>query len=536
MKKLIAMILALVMVLSMVSIAMADSLADYGFHESGMPIVEKEITLRGVAKQGANVGDFNGMMFFDEMGKLTNVHIEWEMIPSDAWNEKIGLMLATGTDLPDIFYGHGCLTTDKVVEYGNQGYFVDMKPYVEKYGENLKFLTQEVTGLLDAATTPSGAIYALPAVHGIASNANNALFLNKKWLDKLGLDVPTTTEQFVEVLRAFKNGGDLNENGLDDEIPYSYLPGDSVNGIYPMFGAFGRVDNGNHLVTENGKVVFTAREPEYKEAIKWYHQLAEEGLLDQECYSQNVSMLWSKIQQENPNVGCASFWTAQWATGAATIEEANETWVPVAPLISSAGVQLWEQLDTSVYNMCAFAITTACKYPEIAFRWGDYQYSVDAARDCNFGPLGVCVKQNEDGSYQWVEEIDGEPLTSNLIRSKYAPMNYGIFANPPSRWIFEYNSFGATENEKNIELNGKVYGPYQTANYFPTMYQTDEEVEVISNLKTEINSLVAEKAAKWIMDGGVDEEWDAYLEQLKAIGIDEYVNAYQSAYSRYIGQ
>ena len=535
MKKCIAMLLAVMMALTMSAAAMADTLSDLGFHESGMPIVDQEITLHGVAKQGANVGDFNGMVFFDEMGKLTNVHIEWEMIPSDAWSEKVGLMLATNS-LPDIFYGHGCLTTDQVVEYGNQGYFVDLKPYVEKYGENLKVLTQEVTGLLSAATTPSGAIYALPAVHGIASNANNALFLNKKWLDKLNLEVPTTTEQFLDVLRAFKNGGDLNGNGQNDEIPYSYLPGDSVNGIYPMFGAFGRVDNGNHLVTEDGKVIFTAQENEYKEAVKWYRQMAEEGLLDLECYSQNVSMLWSKIQNDNPSVGCASFWTAQWATKAATIEEANETWAPVAPLIGPNGAQLWEQDDTSVFNMVAFAVTSACKYPEVAFRWGDYQYSVDAARDCNFGPLGYTTVKNEDGSYKWVDTVDGVALSSDVIRSKYAPMNYGIFANPPSRWVFEYNYFGATENEKNINLNGNVYGPYQTANYFPKMYQTNEEVETISMLKTDINNMVKEKTAHWIMDGGIDEEWDAYLGQLKALGLDEYLAAYQGAYNRYLGK
>ena len=302
MKKCIAMLLAVMMALTMSAAAMADTLSDLGFHESGMPIVDQEITLHGVAKQGANVGDFNGMVFFDEMGKLTNVHIEWEMIPSDAWSEKVGLMLATNS-LPDIFYGHGCLTTDQVVEYGNQGYFVDLKPYVEKYGENLKALTQEVTGLLSAATTPSGAIYALPAVHGIASNANNALFLNKKWLDKLNLEVPTTTEQFLDVLRAFKNGGDLNGNGQNDEIPYSYLPGDSVNGIYPMFGAFGRVDNGNHLVTEDGKVIFTAQENEYKEAVKWYRQMAEEGLLDLECYSQKRQPLRRLRQLLDGSVG-----------------------------------------------------------------------------------------------------------------------------------------------------------------------------------------------------------------------------------------
>ena len=529
MKKFPICFLALLLAVSMVFPVFAE---DIGFHDSGLPIVDQTITLRGVAKQGANVGNFNDMQFFNDMGELTNVHVEWEMIPTEAWTEKISLMFATGTDLPDILYGHSCLTTDQVVNYGGQGLLIDMKPYVEKYGENLKALTEEVPGFLKAATTPSGAIYALPAVHGIASNANSAVFINKIWLDKVGMDVPTTTEEMTAVLRAFKEAGDLNGNGVADEIPMSLLAGDSVNGYYAMFGAFGRVDNANHLLVEDGKVVFTAMEDEYKEAVKWFSQLSEEGLLDKETFTQDVATLWARIQSDAPSVGVSSFWSAGWATGAETLEEAHETWLPVPALIGPNGDQQWEKNDTSVYNLVAFCITSSCKYPEVAFRWGDYQYSHDAARDCNFGPLGTTIAQKEDGSYTFLETVNGEPNTGD-VRRKYAPLNYGIFANPASRWVFEYAEFGATENEKNYDLNRDTYGAAQKDNYYPIMYQTSDEVEQITFLKNDILNFVKEKTAKWMIYGGVDEEWDAYVEQLKAMGIEEYISIYQQAYDRY---
>ena len=34
----------------------------------------------------------------------------------------------------------------------------------------------------------------------------NIPFINKKWLDELGLEVPTTTDELVEVLKAFRDG------------------------------------------------------------------------------------------------------------------------------------------------------------------------------------------------------------------------------------------------------------------------------------------------------------------------------------------
>lgn len=50
----------------------------------------------------------------------------------------------------------------------------------------------------------------------------NNTFINKKWLDAVGAEVPTTTEEFAEVLRLFKEN-DPNGNGEADEIPMTFI-------------------------------------------------------------------------------------------------------------------------------------------------------------------------------------------------------------------------------------------------------------------------------------------------------------------------
>ena len=54
------------------------------------------------------------------------------------------------------------------------------------------------------ANDPTGQnrIYVIPQV---MSYGRNGAMIRKDWLDNLGLDMPTTQEEFVEVLRAFKN-------------------------------------------------------------------------------------------------------------------------------------------------------------------------------------------------------------------------------------------------------------------------------------------------------------------------------------------
>ena len=50
-------------------------------------------------------------------------------------------------------------------------------------------------------------------------------WINKAWLDELGLEMPETTEDLKTVLKAFKEN-DLNKNGKNDEIPLSFIIND----------------------------------------------------------------------------------------------------------------------------------------------------------------------------------------------------------------------------------------------------------------------------------------------------------------------
>ena len=63
------------------------------------------------------------------------------------------------------------------------------------------------------------------------------MYVYRPWLDKLGLDIPETTEEFYQMLKAFKEQ-DPNGNGVADEIPFSATPG-GARGFHSLSGAFG---------------------------------------------------------------------------------------------------------------------------------------------------------------------------------------------------------------------------------------------------------------------------------------------------------
>lgn len=378
-----------------------------------------------------------------------------------------------------------------------------------------------------AATAPDGNIYTLPSVHGVACTSNCALFVNKVWLDQLGLELPTTTDEFEQMLIAFKNAGDLNGNGAADELPFTFRGLTSVNGIGDMFGAFGRIENYNHIVVEDGKVIFTPLEQEWVDAVTWFAGLYAQDLLDKEGFTQDDAVTHAKIKNDPLIIGAAPFWTLSWAKG-----NDNTDFVAIEPLKGPTGEQHWACEDTSVWSLGSYAISKDCEIPEIAFRWGDLQFREDLAIQSSWGTFDDVLQKDENGEY--VMALPPEGMTDEEYYQQFAPRVNGIFAVTKEQYDTKFEGIKNDRSlyEKN-HLNETLYAPYTEQNYFPKMLLTTEEVEQISLVQTEINNYVVEKMAGWMLNGGIEKEYDEFVEELENMGVRDYIAIYQGAYDRY---
>ncbi|KOS00928.1 ABC transporter substrate-binding protein, partial [Paenibacillus polymyxa] len=153
-------------------------------------------------------------------------------------------------------------------------------------------------------TAQDGHIYAFPWIEELGSekesihSVNDMPWINVEWLKKLGLKMPKTTEDLKKVLLAFKNG-DPNGNGQADEIPLSFILNNGNEDLNFLFGSFGLGDNGDHtVVTNEGKVVFTADKDGYKEGIKYLNELYKLNLIDEESFEQDYNTYLAKGQNE----------------------------------------------------------------------------------------------------------------------------------------------------------------------------------------------------------------------------------------------
>lgn len=536
MKRQIAIVLASMMAATLFAtgqkeasspVSTATTADSFTMHKTGLPIVDEPITYEIAAATQKNK-NFKDLEFFQKMEQKTNVIVNWNMASDDGWNEKKSLLFASNM-LPDAFYGEEILSDVDIMKYASQGMLVPLNDLIAEYAPNLSAILKLHPEYKKQITAPDGNIYALPTINELSPTTHDHLFINKVWLDRLGLKVPETKEEFEAVLKAFKQQ-DANGNGNpDDEIPFTfrYSSTDLYNrqqGIQSMFGTFGQLDDIYHFIVRDGKVVYTPTTLPYKEAINWFHRLYSEGLVDKEVFTHNKNVYVSKIQDPNKIVGVFLGWSTS-ATAAAN----KADYIPMAPLVNNEGKQIWRRVDSKVISRGSFAITKKALYPEILVRWIDQSYEPETSLEICQGLLGHALEKTADGRYQQMQLPKGTNL--DTVIHDYGPGNDGTFAVMQST-IDKLNLNANLTERKNLDA---FYAPYNVpaSEMYPNVFFTEEEIDEISTLQSDIDSYVLQKYASWIVDGGADQEWDAFQKKLKDMRVEDYIRIYQAAYDRY---
>ena len=176
--------------------------------------LKEQATLRGMTSFPAgSESDPNKRTIFTRLEKDTNVHIDWTAVQSDQWADKIGLVMSDPNKLPDFIFSAG-FDDSSLLKYGKQGVIIPVEKYIDAYMPNLKKVFDEFPEYRAMCTDSEGHIWALPWIEQLGSgkeaiqSVSDMSFINKKWLDFLGLEVPKTTDDLEKVLVAFRDNAD----------------------------------------------------------------------------------------------------------------------------------------------------------------------------------------------------------------------------------------------------------------------------------------------------------------------------------------
>ncbi|SFD96717.1 putative aldouronate transport system substrate-binding protein [Paenibacillus catalpae] len=490
------------------------------FHADGMPIVDKPVTLDVLTIRWGNMGDtFTKNTWLQELEKNSNVKINWQVISSSDWDAQKSVMLASGK-MPDVIIGNLAFGDSDIVN--NLSIFRPLDDYIDKYMPNLKAAMEETPELKKLSTFPDGKIYSLPARLPSRPYSSVQPVINREWLDKLGLKAPETLDELYNVLKAFKEK-DPNGNGKADEIPYSDSKDVDINLLAP----FGITDiRANHMVIKDGKPEYFPTSEAYKAGIAWANKLYSEGLIDQETFTQDDTMLTAKRQ--NPDAALIGF-SYQW-TPDAVFGQWSKQYETIAPITGTDGkkYQVGEPSGMS-FRRNEVLITTSNEHPEVTARWADQFYTGEASIQNFWGAIGTSIEKNSDGTYTLMDPPDGTSADAWYWDSSLR--DFGPkYASPE----FEKNIKLDPTSGDGLKLQLDSLGKDYVTQPFPDVMYTIEEYAELPTLLTDIESYIKSTRAKWVTKGGIDQEWDGYVKKLNDMGLAKLIKIYEDAYNRYM--
>lgn len=515
-----------------------------------LPIVKRPVTLTVFAPSDGEYSWADNAQT-KELEEKTGIHLEWQIAPSSGnIKEKVSLLFASRS-MPDIILTGVTAANryDKTSEamFGSQGLILPLNKYFDTVSVGYKNAFEELDGFREYITTPDGNIYSLPNVDGsLHVQYSMKAWINTHWLENLGLEMPTTTEEFYQVLKAFKTM-DANGNGdRNDEIPLSTVTsgsGTQIDGF--LMAPFQLTPENSKLYLDNGKVTYAPVQDGYKEGLKYLRKLYAEGLLNPASFTQD------RVAQVNVNESgkdtVIGVFLAQHPSYAADLNSMPnskkwEQYKPLPPLEGPTGQRIAAWNPYVMYQTGMAFISSTSSNPEAAFRLIDYIATEEGSYRSALGVKGVHWNDAQPGDIG----LDGNPakyartsvstnqqtlgqliglvrLPDMIAGEKTNPNPYAEGVAPlQGRQILMYN--GSLDHEKYRQ-------PLESV--LPDLYMSEDAVDEMSLLTPTIQSTQKELMVQFITGAvDIDRGWDAYKAKLENVGLSRYLDLLQNAYNQ----
>lgn len=475
----------------------------------GFPIVDEPIKLKMFTRIAPVNGPFKDMPVFQDYEKMSNIQVEFIESPTDGFAEKKNLLFASN-ELPDALYRSG-LSPLEAIRYGAAGQLIPLEGLIDKYAPNLKALMEEYPEIRSAITTPEGHIYAIPGIVTTGSARTDKRWINKAWLEKLGLDEPKTTDDLYNVLVAFRDG-DPNGNGEKDEIPMTARVGMPI--VHMMSGSFGLdLQLGYNINIENDKIDIWSGSEKHKELLMYLNKLYTEKLLDQEIFSHTEAQYLAK--QGTGNTGMF-------------FDQTNNNFLPIqnqyvgtAPPIGPNGDQAQSPVAAVPRDFGAFAITSVNEHPEATMRWIDYFYSDEGSTLLRFGREGEHYEL-KDGIPYYKEDF----LAVEGAQAKITPYAGGgaphIISDKVASFI----------NPPQVQEAFEKLEPYMPKVRYAAPMFDETTAQQVNILRNDIDKYIDEQSTKFIVGALSFDKWEEFQSTLKKMNIEELEKIYQEAYDK----
>ena len=474
-------------------------------------------------------GDDGETVITAAMEKATGVDVAWSYMAA----EQIQLAL-TGKDLPDaIFLYASIMDKATMYEYGQGGYFVNFMDYLDMM-PNFAAVIEANPEVLKVVQNEDGSVYCLPTLTVTSTGFNNLLFYRTDMMKEIGWEkAPATTDEFIQFVTELQahygatdpefiavNAYAANRMGWSTKRIMSYF-----------FPSFGELLLTEMTVDSNGKVVLGAATEQYKHLLEFMNELWETGAFNTNIYSQEATA--SQALAAGDHVAIVTDHNGHTAEGYANMSV-------LAPLTSEYQTTAhWYKAPSCSWGRIN-AISTQCEDIETMVKWFDAWYA-PATDPLNaegtlygitpwLGEIGVDHSLDDATGIYAELEHEGIEMGKFLASESFQTALYSGYEGG----LFPYSS--APVNGVGVKGQGTINNlwPYaETPFDLTTLVLTQDETDTYNDAWTDINAYITESTAKFIT-GEIDVEtgWDGFIKDLEKMGLQDIIDVYQAAYDR----
>jgi len=558
MKKLLALVLCLSMMLAIMPAAQADE----------DPITISILTARHTDTSN-EVSDLWIFKYLEHWLKEEGYNVKFELEQTYDPAERTALMLATGS-LPDLMWSCNLTNSDIVLYGAGEGMLLDWTPYMtEETMPNLMAQLAAQPDALAASICNDGKVYGLPYFternYPTSTGTfplNVRMWVNSEWMEQLQLEMPTTIDEFLDMLRAFKNNIKIEGKEVYPLMENGYFLRKSLMCYLGFYG--NAAYNGITPMIKDGKIAVPAYTEEYRTFVEILNTMYTEGLISPDYFTMDGTTAQGYMAD---NVcGIVSNWTLE--------SQGNEfgKWVHLPPLSTEHCEKPVASVGTT-YKVNRVVASAATEHPEILAKIMDYLYSPEGSMYYYFGPMkGTDPLGINEG---WFFTEDEHMTTDSLVNGTSTqesitgwakvhiyPQQYAGYA-AHLALPHAYEVAGLERKINNWEITdavtGNVYDAPEaivythadngghwrltlteqwmnnvTTIWLPAVYLTEEESLTVSDLETVLKKHIESETAKFVVGTRPLAEYDQFVKELEGMGVQEYLDIYTKAYSTYM--
>ncbi len=503
------------------------------FDEEGnmqLPLTDGSYTYKILWKKLAtDVGTPEDKYMLQQALEATGIKVEIEEVSEQGWEEKLSVIFASG-DLPDVIVGE----TNNTINFVDQ--LLDMTDLLPMYCPFMSDFYYNQYPNVARKNTFNGRLYSMSSVRLNGLHSGPLWAINTAWLDRVGMEIPTTTDELYEVLKAFKEQ-DANGNGdPGDEIPYSFTgvggTDNVAEGILMMMNSFGMVNDGaaassQYIMVEDDEVKFAPTDERFYAMLQYLNKLYSEGLVDVDGLIQERNDRYTKGGEDR-----IGYFTHGGLLTTVVGDVIGAECENILPPASEYGSFIKQNDPPAEMPAPSFFITKSCPNPELILMMCEYMNSTPEFRFAGrFGPEGGAWYWDENGEAANQTDFTGKAYQNRAQATDTLSVNVHfptILLQEEEDWR-AYVGFTLSYNTVERTLYGEE-GGHAWPKSFPLGNDTAENSAHRSELLAEINTYIESFVAESMTTGIDDAKWQAHLSNCEKLNVAEYTEMYQNLY------